>query len=66
MTLLRCGGQSTPKAFITEITAPRWSDADADHACRLQPFPGRVLDPARLSGFTAPAQMEMGSLWCTP
>jgi len=52
--------------FITEMTAPRWSDANADRIYRLQPFGGQVLDHARFGGFTVPARVEMGNLWGTP
>ena len=50
---------------ILALTAMRWSDANADHAFRLQPFGGRVLQTAQLGGFTIPVQVELGNLWGT-
>lgn len=51
---------------LTEISALRWSDANADRTYRLQPFGGRVLGTAVFRGFRIPAMIELGNLWATP
>ncbi|GAB4274201.1 MAG: hypothetical protein Kow0013_28220 [Pararhodobacter sp.] len=54
-----------PDGTLAEIRAMRWSDANAGHLYRLQPFGGRVLESATFNGFTIPAAVEMGNQWGT-
>jgi hypothetical protein len=47
------------------VTLPRWSDANADRAYRLQPFGGDLAGHRRLGGQTLPARVVGGNHYGT-
>lgn len=46
---------------VLEITALRWSDANADKTFRLQPFGGTARAEATFDGFTIPTDLHVGN-----
>ncbi|WP_372622533.1 DUF6544 family protein [Falsiroseomonas sp.] len=51
---------------LLALAMQRWSDANPARVFRLQPFGGRVLEEARVGGFTVAGRVEAGNHFGTP
>lgn len=51
---------------MTQITLPRWSNANPDKVFRTQPFGGYVANYQDFQGFRLPTQVEVGNMFGTP
>jgi hypothetical protein len=59
---IRVDAQGQP----VSITIPRWSNANPQHAWRLQPFGGETSDFRNVAGYRVPFRVDGGNFFGTP
>lgn len=55
----------TPEGQPTEVSFPRWSNANPDGIYRLQPFGGYLSEFREIDGFRLPTHVEAGNFFGT-
>ncbi len=55
----------TPEGQPTEVSFPRWSDANPEGIYRLQPFGGYLSEFRNIAGFRLPTHVEAGNFFGT-
>ncbi|WP_456390547.1 DUF6544 family protein [Profundibacter sp.] len=55
----------TPEGQPTEVSFPRWSDANPKGVYRLQPFGGYLSEFREIAGFRLPTHVEAGNFFGT-